>query len=69
MKSMIKTGRCTDGFERGAGRVRHALPDDTPECSHAKALCGTKPGRRSVGWSNNLYYVNCKRCLQKLEAL
>ncbi len=50
--SVKKPGRCWDGFERGTGFVIHALQDPLmPEGSYGKALCGTKPGARTPGWS------------------
>ncbi len=66
-----KAGRLTDGFERGKGYRIHAVSEDSN-----KAFCGTKPGKRSVGWRP--FYkedyllidkVNCKICLQRIENL
>ena len=66
---MKKPGRCTDGFERGSGTLYHALPVDNFEGSMSKALCGTRPGRRTPGWSEDILgrRVSCKRCLAKLD--
>ena len=63
-------GRCHDGAERDHGTRRHALPvrgsywgDDM-----GRALCGAKPGRRSVGWTDwgAEKAVTCPRCLNVL---
>ena len=40
-----KAGRLANGFENDKGRIVHGLLDNS-----YKALCGTKPGKRSVGW-------------------
>lgn len=55
-------GRLANGAERDHGIHYHAVPLGTN-----KALCGAKPGRRSVGWST--YFretVTCPECLKKL---
>lgn len=55
-------GRCRNGAERDHGRLYHALPEDG-----YVALCGAKPGRRSVGWSSHTgTEVTCPRCLKRL---
>lgn len=54
-------GQCTSGAERDGGKLFHAV-------ARNKALCGAKPGRRSVGWSAHLgEKVTCPRCLKKME--
>jgi hypothetical protein len=50
---------------------RKEIPDD--DFTAQVALCGAKPGRRSVGWdfqngsSNVGKEVTCPRCLKKLQ--
>lgn len=64
-------GRCTDGRELGRGTLVHAVDGtyrkDYNEL-HGTALCGAKPGRRSVGWSVWGRDVTCQRCLHKMLA-
>lgn len=58
-----KTGRLTDGYERGKGVLFHAVVCET-------ALCGAKPGRLSAGWSiEQGDKVTCDKCLKKLSKL
>lgn len=63
-------GRCADGRERGQGVRVHAVSgtfrDDYQEL-HGAALCGQKPGRRSVGWTVMPAgtEVNCPRCCSR----
>lgn len=60
-----KMGRLADGRELGQGAVIHAVPAGTMHYGHAKAACGTQPGRRSGGWHvENLAGrpVTCARC-------
>lgn len=57
-----KTGRLANGAERDGGEIYHAVRFDK-----YKAVCGTQPGRRSVGWSN--YHgekVTCQACIKRL---
>lgn len=56
-------GRCRSGIDTH-GTLFHAL-----DFENEIALCGAKPGRRSVGWSawGHGKDANCKRCLKKLE--
>jgi len=57
------TGRCVDGGERDSGRLFHAV-----QRGDHVALCGAKPGRRSVGWSTDEgERVTCARCLSKVK--
>jgi hypothetical protein len=59
------TGRCMNGAERDHGTRAHAVP-----IGERKALCGAKPGRRSVGWSSyRESTVTCPRCLKKLAKM
>lgn len=62
-KALRLTGRCANGGELDGGRLFHAVK----EHSYA-ALCGAKPGRRSVGWSLRAgEAVTCKRCLNRMK--
>jgi hypothetical protein len=62
------TGRCANGAERDGGTKYHALA----EREHV-ALCGAKPGRRSVGWSDyadsvrDVSKTTCPRCIAKFK--
>lgn len=62
-----KAGRCVNGFENDHGSVVHAVPNGIEYC-RGKALCGTEPGRRSVGWVKpyGSQDITCARCLSKL---
>ena len=54
-------GRCSNGMELDHGKLYHAVIADD------RAMCGAKPGRRSVGWSSyRVDAVTCPRCLKKL---
>lgn len=70
--SVVKMGRLTDGFQKDHGVVRHAMMEES-YCwgTHSKALCGSKPGRRSVGFVNDpdITDITCKPCLKKIEKL
>jgi hypothetical protein len=65
-------GRCTSGEERGAGRLIHAVPAEQGMRLSGyldivgSALCGAKPGRRSVGWSPSDRSVSCPRCIKRV---
>lgn len=63
-------GRCSDGYERGQGMRVHALADARrPDATtvYGTALCGAKPGRRSVGWTPmDGTEITCPQCLKKL---
>ena len=62
------SGRLSNGWERGKGRLYHAVPVGASSLGGV-ALCGAKPGHLSgVGW---LAYdpgdgVTCARCNRKL---
>jgi len=63
----VKGGRCFNGAHRDRGQVVHAIPGKEENGMwQTKALCGSKPGQRSYGWSTTLKEVNCKTCLKKL---
>lgn len=63
-------GRCANGYERGAGRVVHAVLCSDGELrfgidSYARSLCGKTHGARSAGWSfANGSAITCPRCLK-----
>jgi hypothetical protein len=76
IETMILGGRLANEFCAGAGKRWHAVVRGRrPE----PALCGTKPGRRSMGWfapqplcEGNIdrdVTVNCPRCLSKIAKL
>ena len=55
-------GRCASGYEGGHGTRSHAV-----EMFSNKAMCGAKPGKRSVGWSSYQdKEVTCPRCAEKV---
>ena len=59
------TGRCADGFERGGGRVWHAV-----RAENWSAMCGVQPGRASAGWSEGKNtYLTCPRCIKIMGTL
>lgn len=68
--SVVKVGRLTCGAQKGHGVVRHAL-DANKYCfgTKSKSLCGTEPGRRSVGFVSDEgnMIVTCERCKKKIE--
>lgn len=70
--SAVKVGRLTCGAQKGHGVVRHALEKDS-YCwgTKNKALCGTQPGRRSVGFvaDEGITEITCDRCARKVEQL
>lgn len=64
-----KAGRCTSGYELGQGTVIHAVEGELNSWNeiYGKALCGTEPGRRSVGWTvMQEKPVTCQKCLKKI---
>lgn len=64
-------GRCTSGQELGQGTRNHAVNGVVNEAwgeLHGVALCGAKPGKRSVGWSlRDDEEVSCPKCLKKKD--
>lgn len=74
MALLVKlSGRCSDGAERGRGRVVHLIAT-TPSTLRIhslslRAFCGAKPGRLSgVGWTETDGPITCKRCRARLDA-
>lgn len=66
-------GRCADGMERGQGTKVHALANARRNAAfgdvYGDALCGAKPGRRSVGWTAlDGHAITCPRCRRKMQA-
>lgn len=76
MKQVIpstKTGRCANGYERDQGKIVHAVMATESEMNWGAywlaAMCGTKPGTRSVGWCDRKdLVVTCPKCLKKLKS-
>lgn len=65
LKNAYKSGRCTDGFERGAGRVIHSV-GGSPSNVFGPSLCGTRPGRLSaMGWVTTDQPLTCQRCIKR----
>lgn len=75
IQAMQMLGRLTDGAERDHGKLYHAVPINDklfPLLFHQnKALCGAKPGRRSVGWQKYEGHttVTCPRCLRRMKTI
>jgi hypothetical protein len=73
MKYLIKPGRCANGAQRDGGTLVHAVDteDDWGSWgSFTPALCGTRPGRLTPGWSSYQYdTATCPRCLKKLARI
>ncbi len=64
-----KAGRCRTGSDQ-AGAIYHARLLDKNGDPLWRAVCGTEPGRRSVGWSSYkpaTREVTCQRCLKRLQ--
>ena len=60
----MKPGRCASGAELGKGTLWHAvMPNEY------NAICGTKPGRLTPGWSSwhNSKVVTCPKCIKKIS--
>jgi len=70
--SVVKMGRLSCGCQKDHGVVRHGMFKDQ-YCwgTHSKALCGSAPGRRSVGFVNDedITEITCERCLAKIKKL
>lgn len=70
--SVVKMGRLANGFEKDHGVVRHAINKKKYFWgTHSPALCGTRPGKRSVGFVNDddITEITCPKCLKKLNNL
>ena len=69
MKVAAKMGTLSSGAQRNHGVVLHLVPDEVRHFGHGKALCGTEPGRRSIGWATDYEGLEptCKRCLAHLQ--
>ena len=61
---MSLAGRCANGSELDHGTRYHAVQFDS-----YRAICGAKPGRRSVGWTRENKDTTCPRCVAKLEKM
>lgn len=64
----VMAGRCANGAESDRGRIWHARALRGDGYGEEAALCGKKPGGKSVGWS--LYpgnYPTCPKCLEVLR--
>lgn len=69
-------GRLQSGLEHDKGTLVHAVPSGGKVIPYPNAcgyryvypaLCGTKPGPKSVGWTyGETKTVTCPRCLKKL---
>jgi hypothetical protein len=62
-QALVMVGRLRNGAERDHGTRNHAV-----KFGSSTALCGAKPGRRSVGWNTPWggRDITCPRCLKKL---
>jgi len=59
-------GRLRNGAESDSGHIAHAVCHS--ERSSAKALCGARPGPKSVGWGTyDEEEVTCPKCLERLS--
>ena len=67
MRQAWKGGRCATGGQRGTP-VLHLLQSRD---SHAPALCGTTPGRLSVGWDAIApgEFRRCRTCQKRIDRL
>lgn len=65
-KAKVKAGRLANGAELDHGHISHAV-------NLHGALCGTKPGKRSVGWVDPYPEVDppitCEKCLEAIDKL
>lgn len=62
MKAAIKAGRLANGFERGKGKIVHAVDSLSPMYEYS--ICGTKP---AVQWIEKDETITCKKCLKLLK--
>jgi hypothetical protein len=63
------SGRCANGYERGQGRVVHAVMCDEDDLrfgvNTSTAICGKKHGARSAGWcARPDLTVTCQNCIK-----
>ena len=67
--SVVKMGRLCSEKQGGHGVVRHAMEKEN-YClgTKNKALCGTKPGKRSVGFASDksIKEITCNSCKKKI---
>lgn len=67
-----KAGRLTNGNQADHGSINHAVVGSAEWCK-GKALCGTEPARKSVGWvkpsTHNADKITCQKCIIKLNKL
>jgi hypothetical protein len=75
-KPRMMQGRLTNGAQADHGKLVHAVDIEGKKVPHNNqlgyrwiypALCGRKPGAKSVGWSTPEGVVNCPKCLKKLS--
>jgi predicted amidophosphoribosyltransferase len=61
---LMMLGRLSNGFESDHGTKQHAV-----RFGERGAVCGARPGKRSVGWSTPYgeRVVTCPRCAKKLD--
>ncbi|MCJ2025582.1 hypothetical protein [Methylobacterium sp. J-067] len=69
-RSSDMMGTLRTGHQGGQGRRLHAVPEE--DCGvwsgASPALCGAKPGPRSVGWGDvRVEPVDCPRCMARLR--
>jgi len=62
----LLSGRCSNGAERGKGRLVHAVKDGE---AWGAAVCGAKPGRLSgCGFVEPVSVeVTCQKCRRRLN--
>lgn len=61
------TARSKDGAEKDRGTIVHIVSIPEGSFGHwgTKAVCGTKPGRRSNGWYAVSQSATCEKCIKK----
>ena len=67
MKYAYKGGRGWNGNEKDSGSIIHIVPppfDGMNYGLHIKALCGIRPGDRSLGWSETKRLPTCPKCIK-----
>ena len=67
-QAQMLAGRCANGAELDHGTRTHAVMITE---RFGFAVCGAKPGRRSVGWVSpyKSREITCPRCLKKIQAV